>query len=166
MKPDLGKIFLAIFIIGLIARIFTLAVLPESALVDSLYNVSIAKDAALQQAVPLVGNVIISPLYYVFSASLHLLSGFPFEMPFVRIIPIFITIVFFACAFLFFRKLFPKNYIVPLAVSSIFPWLVRYGAVNNIDVLSAALLGFILYLFIDIGEKNRQNMKYAVISAL
>src|SRR3989338_2179365 len=166
MKPDLGKIFLAIFIIGLIARIFTLAVLPESALVDALYNVSVAKDAALQQAVPLVGNVIISPLYYVFSASLHLLSGFPFEMPFVCIIPIFITIVFFACAFLFFRKLFPKNYIVPLAFSSMFPWLVRYGAVNNIDVLSAAVLCFILYLFLEIKEQEKPAMKYAVLSAI
>ena len=166
MKPDFGKIFLAIFIIGLIARIFTLAVLPESALVDSLYNVSVAKDAALQQAVPLVGNVIISPLYYVFSASLHLLSGFPFEMPFVRIIPIFIAIVFFACAFLFFRKLFPKNYIVPLAFSSMFPWLVRYGAVNNIDVLSAAVLCFILCLFLEIKEQEKPAMKYAVLSAI
>ena len=82
MRIDLGKIFLAIFIIGVIARIFTLAVLPESALVDSLYHISVAEKIAAEQAVPLVDRVIISPLYYVFSASLHIISNFPFEMPF------------------------------------------------------------------------------------
>lgn len=165
MRFDLGKIFLAILIIGIIARVFTLAVLPESALVDALYHISVAEKIAAEQAVPLIDRVVISPLYYVFSASLHIISNFPFEMPFVRIIPIFITIVFFACAFLLFRKLFPKNYIVPLAFSSIFPWLVRYGAVNYIDVLSAALLCFILYLFLIIKE-GKTGIKYAVISAL
>ncbi len=167
MRLDLGKIFLAILIIGIIARVFTLAVLPESALVDALYHVSVAEKIAAEQAVPLVDRVIISPLYYVFSASLHIISNFPFEMPFARIIPIIITVIFFLCAFLLFRKLFPENYIVPLAFSSIFPWLVRYGAVNYIDVLSAALLCFILYLFIDIYENSsKQNAKYAIISAL
>lgn len=166
MRLDLGKIFLAIFIIGLIARVFTLAVLPESALVDSLYHISVAEKIAAGQAVPLIDRVVISPLYYVFSASLHIISNFPFEMPFVRMLPIIITILFFICAFLLFRKLFPKTCIIPLAFSSIFPWLVRYGAVNYIDVLSAALLCFILYLFIDINEKNKQNVKYAAISAL
>jgi len=165
MRIDLGKIFLALFIIGVIARVFTLAVLPESALVDSLYHISVAEKIAAEQAVPLVDRVVISPLYYVFSASLHIISNFPFEMPFVRILPVIITIIFFACAFLLFRKLFPKTYIIPLALSSIFPWLVRYGAVNYIDVLSAALLCFILYLFLEISE-GKQSIKYAVISAL
>lgn len=167
MRLDLGKIFLAILIIGIIARVFTLAVLPESALVDSLYHISVAEKIAAEQAVPLIDRVVISPLYYVFSASLHIISNFPFEMPFVRIIPIIITVIFLLCAFLLFRKLFPKNYIVPLAFSSIFPWLVRYGAVNYIDVLSAALLCFILYLFIYIYENSsKQNAKYTIISAL
>ncbi|MFA4907578.1 MAG: glycosyltransferase family 39 protein, partial [archaeon] len=155
-ESPLLKAFWAVFFIGILARFVSFALLPEAAYTDALHHLMLSRDIILQQAFLLPNWILPPPLMHALSASASILAGLSLEFPFVRAIPIIVTVAFLLSCYLLFRKLFGnENFIIPLSFIVVFPWLVRYGTVNYAENLALLLLVFSLYALLRFREAMR-----------
>ncbi len=138
----------SIIALGLFSHIFNLIVLPESALADAPFHVLLGRQIAESGelfAPTFMRTAIlqVAPLYYVLEASLAVMSSNFLQLlyvPFARLLPAIFTLLILMLSFLLFRRLFPRTWLLPFAFVAIFPWGIRYGAVNYPENLLAVLL--------------------------
>ena len=167
----LHNIFIIVLIIGLLARIFSLIVLPEEAYSDALYHLLLAKQIVIQQAISFTGFIpgipfTDTPLYHLLVSIDFVISNASFQMPFIRIIPIALIGLQLLLSFLILKKFFKENFIVGLSLIAVFPWLIRYGAVNYLDTLASVLVLFCVYLLMKFNETKKQIWIVVFFSAL
>lgn len=146
------RLFWAVFFAGIFARLVSFAILPESAYTDALHHLLLSRDVIAQQTISLPNWILPPPLMHALVSSASILAGLPVEFPFVRFIPVVLTIAFLLSCYLLFRKMFEKNFIIPLSFAAIFPWLVRYQTVNYAEDFALVLLVFSLYLVLRLRE--------------
>lgn len=145
------RLFLAVLLAGIAARLFVFLTLPESALIDSMVHLANARDVLESGFATSPENfdlttISLSPLYYILVAGIFALSGLPLTFPFIKIIPFAMSALQLLLAYIFFRKVFPNSpgtsggWEFPTAFVAVFPWLIHYGAVNYVETFVSVLL--------------------------
>jgi len=159
------KILLAIFFLALIFRIFSIVVVPEPAYNDSVYHLEVAQqfmqgNFPTQETPPF--------LYHIILAGFFGFTGLPMVWPFVKVIPLLVALLQIGIAFLLFKKVFPKSYLIPTIFFVSFPWIVRMGSVNMVDSFSVLAVVVFAYFAYRLAESttSKLSMRYALLSAL
>ncbi|MDO8538466.1 MAG: hypothetical protein Q7S21_06280 [archaeon] len=145
----LSNIFIAVLILGLLARIISLIILPEEAYSDAIYHLLYAKEILLQQNASVVFNglIIDTPFYHVLTAIIFSITSWQFVLPFIRFLPAIMIFLQLALLLLILRKILPSNEIIGISFAAIFPWLIVYGTINYLDTfVSVLVLGAVFAL--------------------
>jgi hypothetical protein len=154
-KPSPGrKLFIAIMVLAIAARLFALAYMPDPAMSDSLHHLTISRYIIQNRALPFEGipgtgvEAMPPPLYHLIVAIPFMLLPLSLTLETVRVFPIIFSALQVLLTFLVTRKLFPKYWHIGLAFAAFHPLLVIFGAVNMPDTLASVfvLLSFYLYL--------------------
>lgn len=153
----LRNIFIIVLIIGLVARIASLIVLPEEAYSDALYHLLYAKQILIQQNAGIIfhGLIIDTPLYHVLVAIIFSITNWQFVLPLIRFLPLAMIFLQLSLLFLILRKLFPTNTIVGLSFAAIFPWLIIYGTINYLDTFVSVLVLAAFFAIIKFNETSK-----------
>ncbi|MFA4855180.1 MAG: hypothetical protein WC634_01160 [archaeon] len=157
-----AKIFAAIIVLALFARIFVLFALPDTALTDSMYHLSITKYIVENHALPFYGipeaGVVGMPvpLFHILTAGFFVLFQLPVTLAFAKVFPAIFSFLQLLLSFLILRKLFPKNWVFGFAFVAISPLLVIFGAVNYLETLASVtvlLCFFVYWCYVETGRK-------------
>ena len=157
-----AKIFAAIIILAVIARIFALFALPDTALTDSMYHLSITRYIVENHAIPFQGipeaGVVDMPvpLFHLLTAGFLILFQAPLSLATAKIFPAIFSFLQLLLAFLLLKRIFPKNWMAGLAFVAISPLLIIFGAVNYLETLASVtvlLCFFIYWRYVETGKK-------------
>ena len=114
------------------AHAFSLVVLPDAAYGDSATHIRNSVEYN------------ITSIYYILPSLIYMIV--PAVFPFTKIMPAIATALLLLCSYLLFKYEFKENYIIPFALLTNIPWLIRYGSVNYLGVFGAAFLMGVIYL--------------------
>jgi hypothetical protein len=151
----LKKILFAVFVAAIIFRFFSIIVVPEPAYNDAVYHLELAQ--SLMNHEQLTKDT--PPfLYHLLLAGFFGITGLSMQWPFVKVIPALVMLVQVGMAYLLFKKVFPKNYLIPAIFFTSFPWLIRMGSVNMVESFSVMTVVAFLYFFYNmINEKEKKR---------
>ncbi len=156
--PAQDRFFAAVIAFGLIARLFSLIVLPDAELNDTLYHLNITRYAAENRALPpeiLFAGPMTTPLYYFVTALPFIFFQLPFTLSTARIFPFIFSAAQLFLAFALLRRIFPKNYLPGLAFVAVHPLLIIFGALNYIETFASIfvlLCFFVYWRFVETGK--------------
>ena len=112
---------------AIIARLFVLFTLPDTALTDSLYHLSITKYIVQNYAIPFQGIPkagvvdIPVPLFHILTAGFFILFQLPVNLEVAKIFPFIFSFLQLFLAYLLLKRMFPKNWIFGFAFVAIQP---------------------------------------------
>ena len=149
------NVLILIIVVGLLSKLWALAITPEAAYNDSLYHLSIVKEILDQKTLSLPEIDVPPPLYYAFFASALILSQLSLTLFTSKMVPLVLSLVQLSLAFVVFRKLFPQHYLAALAFFVSVPWLTRFGAVNYTEAISVVFVFSSMFLIMKLQEKKQ-----------
>ena len=159
------KFLWVILFVVVIVRIFSVFATPETAYADATYHLSVVKDILSNQdwisgAPPFSYHLILASFFFV--------TGFPLFWPFIKIIPLIMTLVFAVLSIVLFKRLFPKNYLLPTILTVSFPFLARIGSSNYIELFASNLVLALLLMFLVFAAPaaKKTAQKFAVLAVL
>lgn len=152
-----NTIFLAVLVLGIIARLFYLMVIPEEAYNDSLYHLNIVKESLEKQSFSIKGIDVPPPFYYSAFSSLLALSFLEINSATAKTFPFVLEALSLLLAFVLFRKIFKENFIAPLSFFSIFPWVMRFSGINYVENISLVFVFSTIYFLLELQEKKTKN---------
>ncbi len=164
-KQLISIILFAIFVIVILARFFSVFVVPEPAYNDSIYHLELAK--SLMDGEPITSSA--PPFAYHFLlAGFFFITGFPMIWPFVKIVPLLVFLAQLGLAFILFKKIFPKNFLIPLIFFTSFPSAIRFGSVNMVESFSIFAVTIFAYLFylLAVSKPGKQALFYSIFCAV
>jgi hypothetical protein len=159
------QILILFVILSILFRIFSIFVVPEPAYNDSIYHLEIAQELMSSGQIT---KEMPPFLYHLILAGFFGITGLSIQWPFVKIIPLIVTITQIVIAYLLFKQLFPKNYCIPLLFFTAFPWAVRIGSVNMPDsfsILTVLLFTFCFYFLTKSFEK-KESLKWSFLTTI
>ncbi len=163
------KFFAAIIAIALIARLFALITMPDTALSDALFHLRITQYVIENHALPLSESGLHVPLYYILTALPFMVLPVPFTLETVRVFPFIFSALQLFVAFILLRRIFPKNYLPGLAFVAVHPLLVIFGAVNYLETLASVFVMLCFYLFLRFAHSRKKiflfSMPFAIAAA-
>ncbi|HIH21121.1 MAG: glycosyltransferase family 39 protein [Candidatus Diapherotrites archaeon] len=152
--------------LGVFARLFGFAVLPESAYADSLFHLRIISEA-LKTGIIQTPDMLTTPLYHYLNFAFYSITRLPVQMPFIRIIPFFVMLAQIILSFLIISRLFKSRAAIlgGTAFVAVFPWLVRYSPVNYIDSFASVMLLLFYFLLLRSLEKpSKTSLAFLCLS--
>jgi len=147
------RLFFLILVVGIAVRFFVAAALPDSALSDTLYHLSIAKHAVETGFFPFNGlelfevSSVPPALYHSFVASVLLLTG-KLTAASATALTLVVSAIQLLVAFILLKKLFPKNWVYGMAFFTFMPLVTKYAGVNYIETFASIFVLFSFYLYI------------------
>jgi len=152
-KLNSFHLFLLILVIGILARLISFVLLPESAYADSLFHLRLVENT-LKTGIISTPDIFTTPLYYAVSFVFFSITRFPLTMPFIRIIPFLVFIFQIVVSFFLLKELFneKKQWFLGLGFIAVFPWLVRYSPVNYVDQFASVFILLFFYAFIKLDK--------------
>ena len=156
------KLFFGIIAIAILARIFTLIVMPDAPLTDSLYHLTIARFIIQNHALPLQGisglvRDVPAPLYHIIVAIPFTILPFTLNLFTARLFPVLFSALQLILSFVLLKRLFPKHWHFGMAFVAVQPLLIFFGSVNYIETFATCfvLLSFITWMrFSQTGRKT------------
>jgi len=130
-------LLLALLIV-LAVKLYALAFLPETELVDAMYYLRQTEKVRESQRVNPQFMDTELPLYYVLVASV--LSFLPLALPFTKLVPLAMTLAYVGMAYLFFRSLFGSRYKLPFLLALAWPTFTIFGSINYVDQFAALMV--------------------------
>ncbi len=161
------KIFVAIILLAILTRIFVLFMLPDTALTDSMYHLTITKYIVQNYAIPFQGipeaGVVSTPvpLFHILTAGFFILFQLPVNLAIAKIFPFIFSFLQLLLAYLLLKRIFPKNWIFGFAFVAIQPMLVIFGAVNYLETLASVTVLFCFFIYWCYFETG--NKKFIVV---
>ncbi len=156
------KLFLAIIAAAIAVRLFTLFVLPDAPLTDTLYHLTITRYVVQNHALPfhgIAGAAVFDlpvPLYYIITAIPFILLPIPFNLATAKAFPLIFSFLQLLVSFLLLRRMFPQHWFYGFAFVAMHPLLVIFGAVNYLETFASffVLLSFFVYWrFVETGSR-------------
>jgi len=151
------KILYALLAVAIIARVFVLAQMPEFGFNDSLYHLKLIQNLVQTGRFEAIGGIPLPPpAYHYLSAGFFTITGLPVEMPWVKILPIILSILEIALAFALLKKIFPNKYLLGLVFVVSSAWLTIFSSVNYPDMLASVCVLAGVYALFEIfrGKKH------------
>ncbi len=155
-------VFAAIIVAAVLLRAYTLAIMPDAPLTDTLYHLTITKYIVQNQAIPFQGIESFGvkdmpvPLFHVLVAAPFILLPVEFSLSAVRIFPVVFSFAQLGLSFVLLRRLFPKHWFYGFAFVAIQPLLVVYGALNYLETLASVFVLLSFYIFVRFAETGRR----------
>jgi len=147
------KIFSAIILLAILARIFVLFMLPDTALTDSMYHLTITKYIVQNYAIPFQGipkaGVVDMPvpLFHFLTSGFFILFQIPVTLAVAKIFPVIFSFLQLLLSFILLKRMFPKNWIFGFAFVAIQPLLVIFGGVNYLETLASVTVLFCFFVY-------------------
>ncbi len=163
------KLFLALFIIGVLVRLFVAITLPDSVLSDSLYHLAIAEHIAETGFLPFEGiellrvSTVPPPMFHIFVASVAIISGLAVSQIALPL-TLLVSAIQLAAILILLKKLFPKNWVYGGVFFTVMPLLTKYAGVSYVETFSSILVVASVYFFVSF-HKTKQK-KFLLFSAL
>ena len=136
------KLFLAIFFLGIIVRLFTAVMLPDFMMTDTVYHLSISKNIVETGTLPLqseeLGITNLPPaLFHVFIASNSILTGIAINPASTTIFAVLISLLQLLVTVILLRELFPKSWEYGAAFFTMLPLLTKFAGINYPETLAS-----------------------------
>ncbi|MAG21788.1 MAG: hypothetical protein CL943_00585 [Candidatus Diapherotrites archaeon] len=169
---DYRKLFLLIFIVGVAVRLFTAVALPDSALSDTLYHLTIAKGAVetgfFQTGAAGIFEIsaLPPPLFHTFVAVGSILLGQPIQFVHAVHFTLLVSLVQLLLAFVLLRKLFPEHWVYGMVFFTILPLITKFGGVNYVETLVTIFVMFAFWLYVKFRETGQNKFMWVSIFPL
>lgn len=147
------KIFAAIIVLAILTRIFVLFMLPDTALTDSMYHLTITKYLVQNYAIPFHGipeaGVLDMPvpLFHILTAGFFILFQVPVTLTVAKIFPVIFSFLQLLLSFILLKKMFPKNWIFGFAFVAIQPMLIIFGGINYLETIASVMVLFCFFVY-------------------
>jgi len=157
------KIFAAIIVLAILARIFVLFTLPDTALTDSLYHLTITKYIVQNYAIPFQGipesgvSALPVPLFHLLTAGFFILFQLPVNLEVAKIFPFIFSFLQLLLSFLLLKRMFPKNWVFGFAFVAMQPLMAIFGGVNYLETIASVtvlLCFFVYWRYLETGSKK------------
>jgi hypothetical protein len=157
------RVFLGVALAALLLRAYTIAIMPDAPLTDTLYHLRITQYIVENHAIPFSGIESFGikdmpvPLFHLLTAAPFILLPVEFSLAAARVFPLIFSAAQLALSFLVLKRLFPKHWIYGFAFVAMHPLLVVFGALNYLETLASVFVLLSFYLFIrfaDTGERK------------
>ena len=157
------KIFSVLVILTIIARIFVLFTLPDTALTDTMYHLTITKYIVQQYTIPFNGIPdlgVVSmpvPLFHILTAGFFILFQLPVNFAIAKVFPFIFSVLQLVLAYFLLKRIFPKNWVFGFAFVAVQPLLIIYGAINYLEILASVtvlLCFFVYWRYVETGRKT------------
>lgn len=160
LSKNTKRLFWLIVLAGILARLYSFLVLPESALADAPYHALLSRNILesgqlFSETFMRTPILAVAPLYYLLEASFLAFANFPATTPVLHIFPALLSFATLALSYPLFKHFLKDKAVIALAFLSIIPWGIRYGTVNYPENLAMLLLAANLLLTIKYASSLR-----------
>ncbi len=133
-----NKLLLLALLLVLAVKLYALAFLPETELVDAMFH--LRQTGILRQTEEIDPGLlqIATPYYYLVVASM--LSFLPLSLAFTKLVPLAVTLAYTALCWLFFKSLFGARSKLPFVLAVALPTFTIFGSINYTDPFAALVV--------------------------
>lgn len=151
-------VLLAVLLIGIGARVFSLALMPEEAYNDALFHLMETGKVISSETLTTADAELPPPLYYLIGSTVFLIATRSFDFPFVKFLPVLFALVQVLLSFIVLRKIFKNRFFIGLAFVAASPLLIRFGSSNYIDSVVTIFVLSSLFLLLHLRERQETNL--------
>ena len=162
--PDYRKLFFLVFIVGIAVRLFVALALPDFAMTDTVYYLSLARTVTQTGVLP-VENLWLA-FFNTFLATVSILSGLELSPATTPVFAFFVSIVQLLMAFVLLRKISPRRWVYGMALFTVLPLITKFAGINYIETIASIFVMFSLYLYIQFRENPKAKFLILALFSL
>lgn len=166
------RVFLALAALAVLTRLFVLFTLPDAAITDTFYHLSISKYIIQNAALPFQGipgtgvERLPVPLFHIIIAAPFMALSMPLSLGAARVFPFIFSAFQLLFSYLILRKLFPRHWPIGFAFAAMQPFLIIFGALNMPDTLASVFVLASFYIWLKFSESREKKYLLAAAIAL
>ncbi|MDP6670959.1 MAG: hypothetical protein QGI60_04030, partial [archaeon] len=153
-----------VFIVGIFVRLFVALALPDFAMTDTVYYLSLAR-VVTQTGVLSLENLWLA-FFNTFLATASILSGLEISPATTNVFAFFVSIVQLLMAFVLLRKISPTRWVYGMAIFTVLPLLTKFAGINYIETIASIFVMFSLYLYIQFRETAKTKFLILALFSL
>ena len=154
------RIVLFLFCLGILARLISFVILPEDSYSDTVFHFGLVKTMLETGSIASIQTILPMPLHHFLLVIFFGLTGFPIEMPFVRIIPFVVSFSQILFAYLLSKELFPEKkvlQVMAVAFTTAHVVLSIFSTVNFTGPIAATLMLSSFWLLAKLHNSSKIN---------
>jgi len=144
------KIFFAIIVAAILARVFAIVMMPDAPLTDTLFHLSITKYIIEFGAIPWAGigsGTMPVPLFHILAAVPFIVFPIEFNLTTARMFPTIFSTLQLILSYVLLKKMFPKTWYIGFALIAMQPLLIIYGSLNYLETLASVTVLLCFYIY-------------------